>query len=347
MSKISQKTTLERRIEESPELVKKFLQHLNIIENKSELTVKSYYYNIKYLMLYLIEKETGMKAKTVDEEILLLNKYVNREFIEEITQENILDYLYHTQKENNSVATTRKNMLSAYKSFYRYLCTYQGIQNNPTIQIPSPKKAKTLPKYLTLEQAEHLIDVVAEDEKDEYKRNLCMVIMLINCGLRVSELVGLNISDISLSEYTLKVKGKGNKERTIYLNEACEKILVEYQSNRLEMKHIKDKSALFISPQTGMRVSVRRVQQIIKGYFKNAGYENEGFSTHKLRHTSATLMYQYGNVDIRAIQAILGHQSLATTQIYTHLNDKQLHKAVNSNPLATYEGRNNKNSKVS
>ena len=202
----------------------------------------------------------------------------------------------------------------------------------------TPKLEKRMPKYLSLEDSKKLLSVAENEDNRNYKRNYAITTLFLNCGMRLSELVGININDIDFSECKMTVIGKGNKERTVYLNKSCMIALNDYLSSRPPSNMIKHDSknsekALFLSEQK-QRISNRTVQNIISKELKQAGLDTKNLSVHKLRHTAATLMYQYGNVDIRALQELLGHQSISTTEIYTHVNNEQVRNAVESNPLA-------------
>ena len=192
----------------------------------------------------------------------------------------------------------------------------------------TPKQKKSLPKYLTLEESLHLLRQSAEGENG--KRDYCIITLFLNCGLRLSELVGLNLTDIR-DDGTMRVTGKGNKERTIYLNDACQDAIRRYLKVR-PVDGVKDKNALFLS-RLKKRISPKTVQLLVKQHLSACGLGD--YSVHKLRHTAATLMYQHGNVDVRTLQQILGHENLNTTQIYTHVSDSQLRAAADANPLAS------------
>ena len=167
------------------------------------------------------------------------------------------------------------------------------------------------------------------------ERDYCMLTLFLNCGMRLSELRGIDIDDIHDS--VLTVIGKGNKERTIYLNKACLDAIEDWMRVRsnIKIKPSHDK-ALFVSKR-GTRISDDMIQISIKRLMAQAGIDTKVYSVHKLRHTAATLMYKYGHVDIRNLQQILGHQSVSTTQIYTHVDDEALHRAIESNPLANFD----------
>ena len=183
---------------------------------------------------------------------------------------------------------------------------------------------------MELEESINLLKSVTGKNKE---RDYCILILFLNCGLRLSELVGINLSDIK--DDSLTVLGKGNKERTVYLNNACREAISEYLKVR-PTDGLKDKNALFISGQKN-RIYFKTVQYTVKKYLAMAGIDTTKFSTHKLRHTAATLMYKYGHVDIKALQEILGHEQLNTTQIYTHIGNKEIKEAMSKNPLADFK----------
>lgn len=202
------------------------------------------------------------------------------------------------------------------------------MDENPLQELESPKLKKTLPKYLTLEQSLELLGCVDGKNKE---RDYCIITLFLNCGLRLAELVSINTNSVR-TDNTLKIIGKGNKERVVYLNDACVKAINKYMMVR-PVDGVKDKNALFIS-RNMRRINPRTVQNIVKKFIEKSGLGGEGYSVHKLRHTAATLMYQYGDVDILLIKEILGHENLSTTEVYTHVVDSQLKSAVDKNPLS-------------
>ncbi|MBQ3566784.1 MAG: tyrosine-type recombinase/integrase, partial [Oscillospiraceae bacterium] len=165
-------------------------------------------------------------------------------------------------------------------------------------------------------------------------RDFCIVTLFLNCGIRLSELVGMDITDINFDEKKARILGKGNKERVIYLNDACMQSIQDYIESR--ENSVTDPKALFLSKRGG-RISRRRVEQIIEQLIRQCGLYGKGITVHKLRHTAATLMYQHGKVDIRTLKDVLGHESIATTQIYTHLADDAVENAMKSSPLAGFK----------
>lgn len=237
---------------------------------------------------------------------------------------------YVTRKRDNS-PNARARKVASLKSFFNYLTTKAKLLSyNPAGELESPKLMKRLPKYLNVEESKKLLNTVEGDFKE---RDFCILTLFLNCGMRLSELVNINMNKIK--DDTLTVIGKGDKERTIYLNSACLKAIDAYLKVR-PAEGVKDKNALFLSKRK-QRISNKTVQYIVKKYIKSAGLDPERYSTHKLRHTAATLMYKHGGVDIRALQEILGHESISTTEIYTHIDKEQLKKAVESNPLSDFE----------
>ena len=226
--------------------------------------------------------------------------------------------------------------LSALRSFFKYAHSKERIiEVDPTADVDAPKKSATLPKYLTVEESVKLLDTVKNDRESKTRvRDYAIIVLFLNTGMRLSELVGLNMESLDPEITTVKVLGKGSKERMIYLNKAAREALIAYLRQRLDPKHVRTSSnAIFLSGREE-RISNKTVQWMVQKYLKMAGLGSKGLSVHKLRHTAATLMYQSGKVDIRVLKDILGHEQLNTTQIYTHVVDRNLEEAVENNPLA-------------
>ena len=251
------------------------------------------------------------------------------------SEKDIHKYISHMATDLRSKPATRARKVSTIRVFFKYLASKAKlIETNPAQNLETPKLDKRLPKYLSLEESRKLIEVIKTASDENKERDLAIITLFLNCGMRLSELVGINIKDINFSENKLNVIGKGNKERTIYLNKSCMDAINDYLKVRPhEGVKYESKDALFLSKRKE-RISNRMVQEIVKRELAKAGLDLNKYSTHKLRHTAATLMYQYGHVDIRALQVLLGHESISTTEIYTHVNDEQVKDAVNKNPLA-------------
>ena len=322
--------------EKNPEYLNSFLNYSITILNKSPNSVKEYNYDLsnflKYMMIHLnLTNETDF-----DKIDITLFKEKD---LKKITLEDIHSYISHLAIDNRSKATTRARKISTIRIFFKYLSQKANIlEINPAQNLETPKLEKRMPKYLSLEDSKKLLDVASHEDNRNAKRDYAITTLFLNCGMRLSELVGINIDDIDFEECKMTVIGKGNKERTIYLNKACMFAINDYLSSRPSKSSIKHDSknsekALFISEQK-KRISNRTVQTIIHKELELAGLDAKKLSVHKLRHTAATLMYQYGNVDIRALQELLGHQSISTTEIYTHVSNEQVRNAVESNPLA-------------
>lgn len=266
-----------------------------------------------------------------NEIIKAVSDVIDTDFIRSISRDDIKQFVMYMARRKVK-ASTRNRRLSAIRSFFEFCCNdVQIIDSSPCQTITNSKKEKKLPKYLTLEESEKLLASVKEGKN--YDRNYCMLTLFLNCGLRLTELVDIDISDIQND--TLRIMGKGAKERILHLNESCMVALENWLQVRLSNKYfVKDKNALFISANEGTRLSRRAVQLVVSETLKAAGLDGKGYSTHKLRHTAATLMYQYGDVDVVTLKEVLGHEELSTTQIYTHIDNKQVREALEKNPLA-------------
>lgn len=244
---------------------------------------------------------------------------------------SFLTYL-ETARENGNYAKARK--VASIKSLFNYLTSkVKSLPFDPTVDLESPKLGKRSPIYLTLDESKDLLNATKSRDKNS-QRDFCIITLFLNCGLRLSELCSIDINKIKGD--TLSIVGKGNKERTIYLNKASLKSINSYLPFRNEIQDkiiFEDKNALFISGKN-RRINKRTVERIVKKYVGIAGLDRDKYTPHKLRHTSATLMHKHGGVDIRSLQEILGHENIATTQIYTHVDNDRLRKAINSNPLS-------------
>ncbi|MDE6775840.1 MAG: tyrosine-type recombinase/integrase, partial [Ruminococcus sp.] len=240
-------------------------------------------------------------------------------------------FIFYSADERGNAERARYRKVSALRSFFKYMTKItHNLETDPVkdIEIPSPKKS--LPKFLSLDESRRLLDAADEDE---YIRDYCILTLFLNCGMRLSELVGIDTAHIDFNENRMKVLGKGNKERMVYLNNACIDSLKRYLEIRLSNEKAAGEPALFISNRN-KRISKRRVQQIIEYFVEKSGLDGKGITTHKLRHTAATLMYQYGDADVLTLKELLGHRNINTTEIYTHLADESVRNAVESNPLA-------------
>ncbi|MGI5857589.1 MAG: tyrosine recombinase XerC [Candidatus Merdivicinus sp.] len=322
---------------ECPGFLRDYLYYMLTIKGRSKLTVEGYFIDLRTFFRFLKKYKGLVPEETPLEEITIQDLPLS--MIAEVSLSDVYEFLNYTFSEKSNNARTRARKVSALRGFYKYLTNNVAlIPTNPVEKLELPAAKKALPTYLSLEQCYDLLR--AFDQSDPfYPRDFCMVTLFLNCGMRLSEMSGLNQN--SFRDNTLRVLGKGNKERILYLNEACMHAMKEYLAFRRQQTPIVDKEALFLS-QTGHRLGQRRIQQIITEHLKRAGLSDMGFSTHKLRHTAATMMYQYGEVDVKVLQEILGHANLNTTEIYTHVSSKQKEAALSSNPLASYKEKEKK-----
>ena len=315
----------ENRYEDAPKPLRDFLFYMLTIRGRSERTVNAYYTDLRTFMRYLKSKSAG---PGVDEQKISIAD-ISIETLAKVTLSDVYDFLNYTLTERENNAKTRARKVSSLRAFFNYLTVKERLlDDNPVKHLELPSVKKSLPRHLTLEESMQLMDSV--DTKFRH-RDFCILTLFLNCGMRLSELVGINLSDIR--ENTVRILGKGNKERIVYLNDACLLALEEYYKERAGMQGAGKTKALFLSSR-GSRITPRRVEQIVAGCLKAAGLDGQGYSPHKLRHTAATLLYQHGQVDIRVLKEILGHANLATTELYTHVSNKQIEQAAHKSPLS-------------
>ena len=308
----------------------KYVRYLEVIAGKSANTAFSYYCDLRGFSRFM-KRRRGLvpddsEMKDIDP------KGLDTAFWATVTKEDIYEYLYFLSRECGNKKSSTARRLASLHGFYDYLVNQVNrLDADPTAAIHPPKQDKVLPKYLTAEQSIELLEST-QTQSDFPERDYCMVVLFLNCGMRLAELVGMNLDDIDLENRQIRLFGKGHKERMVYLNDACIEALQLYLSKRNTMEGLlPQEKAVFITRRRKERISNRRVEQLVTGAMKAAGLK--GFSTHKLRHTAATLMYQTGNVDILTLKQLLGHSSVSTTQIYTHLQEFQVRAAIEENPL--------------
>lgn len=321
--------------EENPDYLNSFLDYTITILNKSPNTVKEYNYDLAMFLKYIKIRFNMTKEEDFSN---IEIKDIALDTIKKIKLDDIHAFLSYLTNTYHSKATTRARKVSSIRVFFNYLSAKANlIEINPAQNLETPKLDKRLPKYLSLEDSQKLLNVTSNEDNRNYKRDYAIITLFLNCGMRLSELVGININDIDFSDCKMTVIGKGNKERDVYLNKACMRAIKEYIDVRpkdgIKTDKKNSKQALFLSERKE-RISNRTVQYIVEKELLSAGLDTKKYSVHKLRHTAATLMYQYGNVDIRALQEVLGHESISTTEIYTHVANQQARNAVESNPLA-------------
>ena len=324
-------------IDEAPQIIKDYLFYMQTVKGKSQKTVDEYYIDLRTFFRF-IKLQRGLVPNDSEFENISISD-VDLELVKTVTLNDAYEFMNYIQRERKNLNVTRARKCSSLKGYFNYLATKKCVlDSNPVEQLEVPKKKKSLPKYLTLEQSLELLNAVDGDYKE---RDYCILTLFLNCGLRVSEMASLNYTDIHQDD-TMRVVGKGNKERIIYLNSACVSAIENYMRVR-PVDGVKDKYALFIS-RNHRRMSVKTIQAMVYKYLEKIGLNAQGYSCHKLRHTAATLMYQYGGVDIRVLKDVLGHENLGTTEIYTHLSSEQMKNAAEKNPLSKLKQKSNKKS---
>lgn len=320
--------------EDLPKDVQSFLTYMEVIQGKSALTVSEYALDLRTFFRFM-KKERGLAKGEAFEKIYIAD--IDTVFISDVTLTDAYSFLKYCKDERENNASARSRKVSSLRSFFTYMTSKSGkLSYNPLQELDAPKLKKALPKYLTQSECLRLLESIDGEYKE---RDYCIITIFLNCGLRLSELVNLNLGDIR-DDDSMRVTGKGNKERIVYLNDACKTALKNYMRVR-PADGIKDRNALFISRQK-KRISPKTVQHIVYSSLEKAGLDKQGYSTHKLRHTAATLMYRHGNVDVLVLKEILGHENLSTTEIYTHLTNEQLRQASAANPLADIKIKNEK-----
>lgn len=317
-----------------PSCVSRYSNYNRVIKGRSEKTISEYEHDLLIFLRFIKAKKDSLP---VNDEIMQEIDISTLEIsdIKEITRFDVLSFLDYAARDRENKGVTRARKLSSIKGFFKYLLIHEkAIDENPADNIDTPKTAKTLPKFLSLDESILLLDTVKNDiNNPRRERDYCILTLFLNCGVRLSELTGLSLADIDRDFRSMRVVGKGNKERIVYLNDACAEALAAYIPLRAKDGEIKDKNALFIS-RNHKRISNQMVQVIVYKYLDMAGLGNKKYSVHKLRHTAATLMYQTGKVDVRVLKDILGHEQLNTTQIYTHVSDRGMEDAMRQNPLS-------------
>lgn len=321
---------------DSPQLLLDFLSYHETIKAHSQRTVDEYYLDMRNFFRYLKQqRDPALAGQPLD---AIDIRDIDIDFISRITLTDIYSYLtylsrdrvQHQNSENSNKglnAASRARKLATIRSFFNYICNKRHLlEDNPCKDVDTPKQMKSLPRYLTLNESLSLLDAVDGPHRE---RDYCILTLFLNCGLRISELIGLDVTDIH--DDALRILGKGNKVRVVYLNQACKDALARYMAVRRPITG-RDKNALFLSAQN-QRISRSTVHALVKKHLSAAGLDSEKYSSHKLRHTAATLMLQNG-VDVKAVQEVLGHEHLNTTEIYTHIDNEALRVAAKANPLS-------------
>ena len=318
-----------------PSVLREFASYKSVIEGCTEKTVCEYLSDLRTFFRYLEARRLRIDYES--EEFTAIDiSAITIDDIRRITGTDIYEFMLYAGQNRGNGWSAKSRKLSTLKVFFKYLHIHKRlIERDPTEDIGAPRRRTTLPKFLSLKESISLLETIKNDpESKTVTRDFAIVTLFLNCGMRLSELVGINLTDLDKELKSLRVLGKGGKERVIYLNNACRAALMEYiyERQKDETSSIKT-MALFLSSRK-TRISNKTVQWMVYKYLDMAGLSGRGLSVHKLRHTAATLMYQSGAVDVRVLKDILGHAQLNTTQIYTHVSDENMESAVAANPLA-------------
>jgi site-specific recombinase XerD len=327
-------------LETMPYIVREFASYKLTIQGCSKKTVNEYLSDLRLFLKYTYAKRNSVDIYSDFFDKIDISRLDN-EFIFSVSTEEIYDFFIYVSNERRNQSAAKSRKLSAIKSFYKFICQKRRLMDkNPAIDIETPKKKQSLPKFLSIEESIALLEAVQNDKESKTReRDYCIITLFLNCGMRLSELCGINLNDLDRELRSLRVIGKGNKERIVYLNDACRDALNKYLAIRRSNEYANiNVPALFISKQH-KRISDKTVQWLVYKYLELAGLDYKHYSVHKLRHTAATLMYQTGKVDVRVLKEILGHEQLNTTQIYTHVSNKGMEDAINANPLATIKDK--------
>lgn len=320
---------------ESPVILRNFLIYHQAIQGHSQRTVDEYFLDLRNFFRYMKLDRNQLPQNTPLDTIDIMD--VDIDFVKTIQLTDVYNYMNYLSTDRSTQANdprakkgvsanTRARKVATIRTFFKYLTNKEKLlTENPMQDLDSPRIKKSLPHYLNLEESMNLLQCI---DGPNQTRDYCILCLFLNCGLRISELVGLNCTDIR--EDQLRVLGKGNKERTLFLNESCIEAISDWMVER-EGKNFDD-PALFVTRQK-TRISTAAVHKLVKKYLTKAGLDSSQYSSHKLRHTAATLMLQNG-VDVRSLQEVLGHDNLNTTQIYTHVDNENLRAAANANPLS-------------
>ena len=345
---------MKNQYDNAPQIIKDYIYYQQIVKGRSELTVKNYYADLRtFFRFYKIKSRRAPNDPAEFSKIDISD--ITESDVKSVDLMLVQEFLVYVKSERGNEQKARYRKAVALRQFFKFLTNHKHLfEVNPmaNLELPSPKAA--LPKYLTLEQS---LEMLTHIDTSAQKRDYCMIVFFLNCGMRLSELVGIDLGDIRSTRgnggdlvYTLKVLGKGSKERIIYLNDASVNAYMDYLAPDETDPDVRTAAgnrdmsakcdALFLSKR-GTRITNRRVEQIVAECLKACGLDNVGLSPHKLRHTAATLMYQNG-VDVRVLKEVLGHENLNTTQIYTHVANSQLEQAMKQNPLSKVDGNKHK-----
>lgn len=319
-------------------LLREYYNHKLSVEFRSVRTVEEYMLDLRVFFKFIIASRRGDEVQGEEFDKIPLN-CVDVEFAKSVKRHEVYDYLSYISTVRGDSQRTSARKLSSVKMLFKYTCsTMRYFKENPAADIERSGVKTRDPKFLTLDETHMLLDAINADEKSRTKeRDFAIIMLFLNTGVRLAELVGINIEDFDNGYTKLMVTGKRNKQRIVYINDGVREALDEYMPIRDTVECTeKGKNPLFLSNRK-QRISRKTVQWLVYKYLDEAGLGYKKLSTHKLRHTAATLMYREGGVDVRVLQEVLGHEQLNTTQIYTHVLNEDIEKAAKSNPLNSYK----------
>ena len=318
--------------DETPQIVRDFLTYHETIQGHSRRTADEYFLDLRTFLRFMKLEKGLVSRDTPLDKIDILD--VGADLVRSVTVTDVYSFMNYLSRDRNLGTAARARKIATIRSFYKYLTQKAHIlSENPMQDLDSPRTRKTLPRYLSLEQSIQLLESVDEPNR---ARDYCILTLFLNCGLRISELAGLNVADVRGEQ--LRVLGKGNKERIVFLNGACQQAITDWLTERGN-RAVLDQNALFLT-RKHTRITTDGIHYMVKQRLKKAGLDASLYSSHKLRHTAATLMLQNG-VDVRTLQEVLGHEHLNTTQIYTHVDNENLRTAAQANPLAKVRQKKN------
>lgn len=309
-------------LENNPNILNEFLLYLMNVKNYSIRTIQEYKLDLKiFLKFILIYKEINIEFKEITIFTIL-----------QINHEDILAFLVYMNYKKNNCSSTRNRRIASIKSFFKWLYVQNPAikKENPAINIHKATCHYRLPKYLTLEEAKKIQNIFNENNSKNYIRNNCIIHLFLSTGIRLSELINIDIANIDFDNKTIRVWGKGNKQRTVCISEYCKNMLLEYLNTRKIDNNLNQ--PLFISSQN-KRISKSSIEYICQKAYKLMGLEDKEYTVHTLRHTAATIVYRHANNDILVVKEFLGHTSLVATEIYTHIHNNDLKEAMERHPL--------------
>lgn len=325
-----------------PELVRQYLFYITTIKNRSQRTASAYAVDLRNFFKFYKLYKMPTKNNDINFENIKIDD-IDIDLIKQVKLLDVYEYLNFVMQEKNNSAKARARKVSSIRGFFKYLTVnLRVIKENPVEHLEMPSLKKSIPKYLSIDESKELLKSKSLSKSENKFRDYCILTLFLNCGMRLSELVNINLGDIKIETGSLKLLGKGNKERVVFLNDACISSLKDYiEKERSNIKVIKDTAALFLSARTGNRLGARQIQKIVQNSLRDAGLSGKGYSPHKLRHTAATLLYQHGKVDILVLKELLGHVNVGTTEIYTHISNDMIKEAVVKNPLSNEKIKRN------